>query len=124
MAKSKNIKVEKSETENGVFERNQTLIENAMLGYLKDHSNFPTYVELAELTGLTRETCMNHCKTFDWNKYLPKYNPYKPTLLKHILNAAQRNPSSQRLAAQIFGMVDGEQSINLNINVNLPDFLK
>lgn len=123
-AKKSNTK-EITKVDNDDYERNHALILDAIMTCLKEEGKFPTYQKLAEMTKLHYQTIRNHSKDFNWNDFLPKYKLYSPKLMENILSTARKNSSSQRLGAEILGMVKGETSnqFNFQINVNLPEFL-
>ena len=107
------------------YEKNQALIVKGYNDFMKKYDRFPTNTELAEITGLTRNTIINHHKQFSVKDLKKEFRTLAPEVVKHVFKASENgNSASQKLAFQVMDILDSDEIGDITINIQLPDFLK
>ena len=118
---------------NSDYESNSLLISETSKQLFIETKKMPNMTQIANRCGLTRQTIMNHRKDFDkiWKEILlPKYkSEFATTVMENIVIGSRKNSGSQKLAMQIFGvmeqdLVKGDFTIEVNFGFEKTNPIK
>jgi len=100
---------------------NARIINDAAIKFINDSkgASYPTYKELAELTGLHINTIQNHYKNLKFNPSESASKSFTPLVINNLYNLTRKSPSAAKLWLQFMeGWVEKTDATVLNNNIN------
>lgn len=96
---------------NARWENNHERIEHAFFKFIDENKRLPNYRELAEATGMTRQTVSQHMKELNLDIWRPQFKMFTQKVLEKLTKEAVSTGKADliKLFMQIVENFDGEE---------------